>query len=114
MSTRFSAPFPIRFHPWRYFAVVTLVTEQTWSLHGRIEMTSIDVKRNRVIGRQNLILPLTREMDRSVYISILLHTDNKFISVYGVNFNLVSTYYFNLIYIIAARFGFSLEFNSFG
>lgn len=88
------------------------VTEQTRSIHDRIEVTGIDVKRNRVIGRRDLILPLIREMNRSARISILLHADDEFTSIYGVNFNLVSTYYFNLIRIIAARFGFSLEFNA--
>lgn len=112
-STRFSAPFPIRFHLRRYFAVVSPVTEQTRSIHGRIEVTGIDVNRcNRVIGRRDLILPLIREIDRRARILILLHADNEFISVYGINFNLVNTYYFSLIRIIAARFGFSFEFNA--
>ena len=83
-STRFSAPFPIRFHPRRYFAVVPPVTEQThgqYISYGRIEMMGIDVKRNRAIGRRDLILPLIREMNRSARISILLRADNEFTSV---------------------------------
>lgn len=75
-------------------------------------MTGIDVKRNRVIGRRDLILPLIREIDRRARISILLHADNEFTSVYGINFNLVNIYYLSLIHIIAARFGFSFEFNA--
>jgi len=44
-------------------------------------MMSIDVKRNRAIGRRDLILPLIREMDWSARISILLRADNEFTSV---------------------------------
>lgn len=89
-STRFSAPFPIRFRPRRYFVVVTSVSGQTRSIHGRIKVTGIDVKRNTVAGRRDLILPLICEMDQLARISILLRADNEFASVCRVNFNLIS------------------------
>lgn len=63
---------------------------QTRSIRGRIKVTGIDVKRNTVAGRRDLIFPLICEMDQLARISILLRADNEFASVCRVNFNLIS------------------------
>jgi len=81
-STRFSAPFLIRFPPAAIFRRGTVdYRTNTGQYIGRIEVTTIDVKRNRVISRRDLIPPLIREIDRPANISILLHPDNGFTSV---------------------------------
>lgn len=60
-STRFSAPFPIRFHPAAIFRRGTVgYRTNTGQIRDRVEVTGIAVKRNRATGRRDLILPLIR------------------------------------------------------